>query len=152
MHPVAPWSPMSTAPDLTRPQAPELLAAMQSLGHALGAPDEDPLWVDRTLHRLQVVGEAFAAHVEAAEGADGIYADAVRTDGRLGFRAMRLCREHIALESRLASITALVRSPGVEPMAIRHPIDVLLNELRKHRQRGADLIFEAYQQELGGDG
>jgi hypothetical protein len=157
MYPVAPWpsgaksSVLSTTSEGPRTEAPDLAPAMQALDAALGDPDSDPLWIDRLLHRLSVVEDAFVAHVEETEGKDGVYADAVRHDGRLASRAQRLCREHIALESRMASLKALVRSPDVQPVAVQRPVRALLTELRKHRQRGMDLVFEAHR-DLGGDG
>jgi hypothetical protein len=157
MYPVAPWSSgakssvLSAMSEGPRTEAPELAAAMQALDAALANPDSDPVWVDRIFHRVSIVEEAFVAHVEETEGRDGVYADAARHDGRLASRAQRLCREHIALESRIASLKALVRSPDVQPVAVRRPVRALLTELRKHRQRGADLAFEAYR-DLGGDG
>jgi hypothetical protein len=157
MYPVAPWSSgakSSVLPTMSarpRTEAPDLVAALHSLDELLGDPDSDPLWLDRVLHRLARVEEAFAAHVDETEGRDGVYADAARHDGRLASRAQRLCREHIALESRIASLKALVRSPEVHPTAVQRPVRALITELRKHRQRGAGLVFEAYR-DLGGDG
>jgi hypothetical protein len=157
MYPVAPWSsganPSVLPTTATGPQtkAPDLAAAVHSLEEVVNHPDSDPLWLDRVLHRLSVVEEGFAAHVHETEGKEGVYADAARQDGRLTNRAQRLCREHVALESRIASLKALVRSPDVHPTAIRRPVHALVTELRKHRQRGAHLVFEAYR-DLGGDG
>jgi hypothetical protein len=157
MYPVAPWSSganpsvLPTTATGPRTEAPDLAAAVHSLEEVVNHPDSDPLWLDRVLHRLSVVEEGFAAHVHETEGKDGVYADAARHDGRLVNRAQRLCREHVALESRIASLKALVRSPDVHPTAVRRPIHALVTELRKHRQRGAHLVFEAYR-DLGGDG
>lgn len=132
---------------------PELVRAMRSLGIAARAPaGTDPAWADRVVNRVQLVRTAFVAHVESSEGVDGGYADAARSDGRLTFRAHQLAREHAALDSRLTGLVDLARSPDVRPVAIRRPVEAALAELRRHRERGADLVFEAFQFDLGGSG
>jgi hypothetical protein len=130
---------------------PELLSATQHLDLAVTAPDEDPIWLDRVQHRLDLVRLAFQAHVEATESADGVYADAARADPRLSHQTRRLVREHATLTSALLSLSALARQSGDAPEVVRGQVLTVLGDLRRHRQRGARLVFEAYEHEIGGE-
>ena len=130
---------------------PELLSATQHLDLAVTAPDEDPIWLERVRHHLDLVRRAFQAHVDATESADGVYADAARVDPRLSHQSRRLIREHGALTSALASLSALSSQPSAAPEAVRQQALSVLAELRRHRQRGARLVYEAYEHEIGGE-
>ncbi len=130
---------------------PELLSAMQHLDLAVTTPDDDPVWLERVRHRLDLVRVAFHAHVEATEGADGVYADAARTDPRLSHQARRLVREHATLGSALTSLWGMAAQRIAAPEAVRHQALSVLADMRRHRQRGAHLVFEAYEHEIGGE-
>ncbi len=130
---------------------PELLSATQHLDLAVTAPDEDPVWLERVQHRLQLVRRAFQAHIEATESADGVYADAARVDPRLSHQSRRLIREHGALTSALASLWGLSAQASAAPEAVRQQALSVLADLRRHRQRGARLVYEAYEHEIGGE-
>jgi hypothetical protein len=52
------------------------------------------------------------------------------------------------LYARIDEMTVAVDS--AEPQALRDGLTDLLAELVRHRQRGADLVYEAYSVDIGG--
>jgi hypothetical protein len=59
-----------------------------------------------------------------------------------------LVREHSAVFSALDALAARI---DTEPERLRGWAEDLLRALAEHRQRGADLIYEAYTTDLGGE-
>jgi hypothetical protein len=126
----------------------DLLAAVQGFQYALATPAADPGWrrgIDAELPRLRV---AFATHVELTEGPDGLYAEVLADAPRLVRQVNNLDREHATM---LAALEALARRVDADPERVRSWGSDLLRGLSRHRQRGADLIHEAYVTDLGGE-
>jgi hypothetical protein len=140
--------------DLARTRRAELLAAITALESALAAPAGAPVWAARVQARVEQLASAFEDHVHATEGPDGMYADILRTAPRLRFGVDRLATEHddtrIAIGSLGKLIDDLTDSGPDEVGRIREEGLSLLARLVRHRQRGADLVFEAYAQDIGG--
>ncbi len=42
--------------------------------------------------------------------------------------------------------------PIDDPLALREEVTTLMGQLVRHRQSGSDLVFEAYEVDLGGSG
>ncbi len=146
--------PLPEPVDVARTRRAELLAAMTALERALAAPARDPVWAVRVQARTDRLASSFDDHVVATEGPDGMYADILRTAPRLNFAVDRLASEH---DDARVSITALgklvddLSAPDPEAIErIREEGTNLLARLGRHRQRGADLVFEAYAQDIGG--
>jgi len=112
-------------------------------------------WVDSVRATLVRVRETFAAHVEATEGADGLYQEVLTLAPRLSGAVNRLQREHGDIASALDEVDSRLDDPmsdvDVRVESIRDAGVRLLGLLVRHRQRGADLIYEAYDVEIGGE-
>ena len=93
----------------------------------------------------------FAEHMVVTEGPDGLYAELLDHAPRLARGVHVLIREHAAV---LAAITGL-RLPGRPPETTSTELrgwgGDLLRALSRHRQRGADLVYQAYQIDIGGE-
>ena len=139
---------------VARTRRAELLAAITALEAALAAPARDPVWVARIQASTDRLATAFDDHVEATEGPDGMYADILRTAPRLHFAVARLAAEHDDAKVAIVALGKLVDDlSGPDRDAIERIRDEgtdLLARLGRHRQRGADLVFEAYEQDIGG--
>ena len=139
---------------VARTRRAELLAAITALEAALAAPARDPVWVARIQASTDRLAGAFDDHVEATEGPDGMYADILRTAPRLNFAVARLAAEHDDAKVAIVALGKLVDDlSGRDRDAIeriREEGTDLLARLGRHRQRGADLVFEAYEQDIGG--
>ncbi|HEY9377890.1 MAG TPA: hemerythrin domain-containing protein [Jiangellaceae bacterium] len=140
--------------DLARTRRAELLAAITALESALAAPAGAPVWVARVQARLDQLAGAFDDHVQATEGPDGMYADILRSAPRLRFGVDRLATEHdeigVAIDALNKLIDGLTDAGPDDVGRIRNDGVRLLARLVRHRQRGADLVFEAYAQDIGG--
>ncbi len=150
--------PLPEPVDIARARRAQLLAAINSLERALAVPARDPTWATRVEAGIDRLAEAFDAHVVATEGADGMYAEILRHAPRLSFAVNRLIVEHADAHASIAALGKLAADlSGSVPEAsaelierIREDGTHLLASLVRHRQRGADLVFEAYEHDIGG--
>jgi hypothetical protein len=95
--------------------------------------------------------EAFAQHRAATEGDLGIYADVVNDAPRLARTVDGLVAEHHALDSAIARLARRADEVGTDAETLRHGAMAVLDELTRHRQHDADLVYEAYATDIGGE-
>jgi hypothetical protein len=153
-----PPRPLPEPVDIARARRAQLLAAISAVERALAVPARDPTWATRVEAGIDRLAEAFDAHVVATEGADGMYAEILRHAPRLSFAVGQLVVEHDDARTSIAALGKLVgdlsgstpEAPAELPERIREDGTQLLASLVRHRQRGADLVFEAYEQDIGG--
>ena len=141
-----------TAPDplaAARRHRVELRSAVQAFEAALAVPAGDPSWRKRVGDRLRDLREAFAEHVTVTEGADGLYAQLLDDTPRLACAVRSLVDEHGALAGAIQTLYADATAGEIERLRERG-VD-LLRGLARHRQRGADLVYEAYATDIGGE-
>lgn len=128
-----------------------LLHAIRAVEEALAAPAQEPGWRERVSTRLQSLSAAFADHVMVTEGPAGLYAELLDHAPRLSRRVHGLVREHAAVETALSTLGRRTALPGTTIDELRSWSSDLLRELSRHRQRGADLVYEAYHTDIGGE-
>jgi hypothetical protein len=88
--------------------------------------------------------EAWANHVAVTEGDDGLLADVVEEAPNLAHRVETLRTEH-------AEILELLRacaSPGTAGAPHRPAIDALLAAIDRHRHRGAEVVYDAFNVDI----
>lgn len=116
-----------------------------------GRPDQ---WRAQLLTRTDDLRDAWSAHVRGTEGPGGLW-EQIRTDApRLDGALRRLGREHEGLAADIEALRQELAAAGDdEPRlaSLRERVTALLARLARHRQRGADLIYEAYQRDVGGN-
>lgn len=130
---------------------PSLPGAVPALLRALDGPAGEPHWRARLLQRLGPVRQGFAEHVRLTEGPAGLYAALLHEAPRLDRGVRRLTGEHARIVTTLAALQGAAALPEVPTEELRARVAELLQALRRHRQRGADLLWEAYQADLGGE-
>jgi hypothetical protein len=142
--------------DQVRLRRAELREALGDLEQALAAPAagraED--WGKAVSVALDQIGADWKTHVQVTEGPGGLH-HAIRTASFRLIKAVEaLTEEHAAITVEIDELVAQAEQPcdadAVE--TIRDSATRLLGHIIKHRQRGADLIYEAYQTDIGGDG
>jgi hypothetical protein len=99
--------------------------------------------------QLHAVRAAFAEHVAATEGPDGHYADLVEHAPRLAAGVADLVSEHRTVLRAFDRL--LRRAPVMDEAELRVCAGDVLRDMSRHRQRGADLVYEAYAIDIGGE-
>ena len=95
----------------------------------------------------------FGEHVELTEGREGLYRALLATAPQLSSLVSRLTAEHSQIKKSIDGLLTSVGGPVTTDEAdrIRESATTLLGRLSRHRQRGADLVFDAYQTDIGGE-
>ena len=139
--------------DALRRRRAELRESIGVLEEALAAPATGRAiaWGERVHAALRHIADDFTEHVVVTEGPDGLHADIQNAAPRLARAVTRLAGEHLDLTAEIAGLVAATQAGvvEVEVVAIRDRGVALLAALTRHRQRGADLVFEAFETDLG---
>jgi hypothetical protein len=148
----------SSAPDQApwealRRQRAELRQSMSALELALAAPaPSGQRWAERVNVALVELSADFREHIDFTEGDEGLYVDILTTAPRLSGAVDHLTQEHreiISLVDELLAVTSA--SVSNEVARVRGLGTALLGVLVSHRQRGSDLVYEAYEFDMGGE-
>jgi hypothetical protein len=139
--------------DLRRRRA-ELRESMGLLEDALAAPagGRAERWGDRVHDALVDVADDFIDHVVVTEGPDGLHQSILAGALRLANAVTALAGEHSTITAEIGELVEATEPPLAEDRVneVRERATGLLGHLARHRQRGADLIYEAYQTDIGG--
>jgi hypothetical protein len=128
----------------------QLQRAGRSLARAV-AGQADRGWRERVTARLAVLRAQLTEHVVATEGPGGLYAELLAHAPRLDRPVARLATDHQELLAQVDVLADQLGDRSVPPPALRQRAATLLDELSRHRQRGADLVYEAFATDLGGE-
>ncbi|TGN64801.1 hypothetical protein EXE59_13160 [Nocardioides eburneiflavus] len=152
--------PSSTTPDadlleeLRRHRA-ELRESISALEDALAAPtaSDRGRWVQRVHVAVVELAGDLREHVDLTEGPDGLYRGVLTTSPRLSGAVDALTREHVLIRGQVEGLLARVGASDVvaDVDRVRDLGTALLGRLVRHRQRGSDLVFEAYEFDIGGE-
>jgi hypothetical protein len=153
------WRKVEAMKDLdeVRQRRDAMLRTAAGLEAALATPASDARWPEGVGNALSRLRATLADHVAVTERPDGTL-DQVRDRApRLANQIDRLLGEHVKMTADLERLMDLVdraptdRSPE-ETAAIRERALELLTAIGRHRQLGADLLYEAYDVDVGGPG
>jgi hypothetical protein len=150
-HPSAPER--STLDALRRRRA-ELRESMVALELALAgpAPRGQARWTERVHVALMELLSDLREHIDATEGRDGVYVDVLAGAPRLSGAVSRLTREHAQIRDLLEELLdRTIRPENVDVEEVRGLGTSLLGLLVRHRQRGSDLVYEAFDFDVGGE-
>jgi hypothetical protein len=123
---------------------------VRGLAWAIADIDRDSDWSGRLQRHLDHLYSAFDDHVRVTEGAGGRYAEVVAAAPRLARGVSLLARDHQQLHGALGTLRQRCDS-GAHPADLRRLGAGLLVLLERHRQRGIDLLYEAYGTDIGGE-
>lgn len=134
----------------------ELREALVALEGAISSPvrPAEP-WREGVAARLAALRDAFAEHVAETEGAGGLYDEMQEIAPHVQGKARRLREEHPLLTRAIDDAIARFAGPfpeGADLDARRDDVQRLMGRLIRHRQHGADLVWEAYSLDIGGAG
>lgn len=140
-----------------RAQRADLRNAMIDLERSLARPAPGRVgdWTDDVHEALVGLAATFERHIAVTEGSDGFLAEIGDHSPRLINAINRVCEEHDRIRQELSSILSHVRrlpahSNDEDVETLRDHVMVLVTDLVRHRQHGADLVWEAHAVDIGG--
>lgn len=133
----------------------ELRDSVAAVDTAIAEPiARSAMWRERVRAALAELAHDFQEHILLTEGDGGLYANIRASSPRLATPADRLQAEHGELEPRIEELLALLdkEEPIVDLLGFREDVTTLIGRLVRHRQKGSDLVYEAYDVDIGGSG
>ena len=144
--------------DLASQQRERLRDALVAFEDALSSagPRRAAAWAEGVVQCILRVETEFNSHVDLTEQEDGLYDDILEAAPRLAHRVDQLRQEHneitVALSDCLTRVELVPNTAHADWVsARREECNALLGRLVRHRQRGADLVYEAYSEVGGSD-
>ena len=111
-------------------------------------------WAKEVVLRLEGLAHAIDEHIEITERPEGLYDEISSKAPRLSSKIDRLRAEHPVLRDRTRELIARLQTSGIGqtwPLEeARDDLQRLLGQLVRHRQLGSDLVWEAYNLDIGG--
>lgn len=145
----------AVALDEVRRRRAELRDALGRLEGALAAPTPGRIdgWRHLVRTRLDQLSADFDEHIAVTEGPDGVYDDVVASAPRLARSVDQLRQDHEVILKQLDHCTGLVKAASDDDHVqdIRDSATDLMFRLVRHRQRGSDLMWDAYASDIGGE-
>lgn len=139
-----------------RDRRENLHAAMMAVERAIARPAggraED--WAKQVHEALIDLGSEFERHIATTEEPGGLFEAVNAAAPRLAGQVNRLVEEHKSIRAAIAEALDAVR-PQAHPFGPSEATggrDValdLLNRMLRHRQSGADLVYEAFETDIG---
>lgn len=145
----------SEALDQARFRREALGSAAETLEEFLARPGSDPRWSRRVADAMQGLGAAFDGHRAEVEGDDGLLLQLQQDAPRLSGKIRGMEDEHVTIGLAIDDAARLISSCGGDcgteaVAAIREAAVDVLRAISLHRQKGADLVYEAYSVDIGG--
>ena len=134
----------------------DLHRALVEVEHAISGPAAGRLetWTGEVTKRLVELRDTIEEHIEVTERPDGLYDEIRQRAPRLSGQIDRLKWEHPSLlEGTDQLLEHLHSTPIGDSWTLdeaRDDVQRLLGKIVKHRQQGADLVWEAYNLDIGG--
>jgi hypothetical protein len=131
--------------------------ALVALEVAISSPASKriPDWTRQVTKEAVAVRDAWEQHIDGTEKPGGLYEEIVGLSPRLAGTVDRLRAEHPEITEAVTQMVA--RLEHVEIGGLEWPLDDARDDLQRfigkvirHRQRGADLVWEAYNVDIGG--
>lgn len=121
--------------------------ALNGLESAVAGPSEAEDWVDGVRAALAELRRAFDEHIEVTEGPGGLLEEVRDLAPRLSGEIALIETEHEELMDLVGKVEASL-DQSTDPKAVRNRAMALLPRLSLHRQRGADLVYDAYNVDI----
>ncbi|TQN45811.1 hypothetical protein FHX52_2511 [Humibacillus xanthopallidus] len=141
--------------DQVRTRRAELHDSLSAVDLALeSAIGRGGVWRERLHAALAELAHDFSDHVEVTERPGGIYDRISASAPRLVPAIERQRAEHRDFAEAIDGFLAVLEHGGTvaDLPAFREEVTTLVGRLRRHRQVGGDLVYEAYEVDLGGSG
>ncbi|MFW2381822.1 MAG: hypothetical protein ACN4GZ_08705 [Acidimicrobiales bacterium] len=131
-------------------QRSQLGDAMQRVEEAAAAPAARESWAADLSEQLRKLETAFDQHIIEVQSPTGILNQVVDQAPRLQNAAEHLKREDDRLAKSIDDVIAAAGGSDDLVVDLRESVMEVLVDLSRHRQQGADLLYEAYAVDIGG--
>ncbi|MEX1093871.1 MAG: hypothetical protein WEF28_12060 [Acidimicrobiia bacterium] len=139
-----------TGLDTARKRRIDLRQAMERLENRVARPSATGSWRADVEAALSELGEALDAHISEVEGEGGLLASIVTDAPRLAGQAAEMRAEHDELRTGFDRALEACSGHGkLEPTLVRRRVTSLLGRIALHRQLGSELVFDAYNVDIG---
>lgn len=136
--------------ETARERRVDLRRAMAWLENRVARPSATPAWRVDVEAALLELGEALDAHIGEVEGEDGLLASVVAHAPRLAGQASEMRADHDDLRAGFDRAWAACSGhEELESALVRRRVTSLLGRLAIHRQLGSELVFDAYNVDIG---
>ena len=138
--------------DAARQRRLQLHDAMVALENVAAAPTGSGGWRDRVAAALDDLRGALRVHIEEVESPSGLLVAALDTAPRVAPLVDRLRADHKEIAPAADALAEHIAGsdPTLDSGAMRREVMSILGRLAEHRQKGADLVYEAYEVDIGG--
>jgi hypothetical protein len=113
-------------------------------------------WTEQVRKEMTGVRDAWEQHVIVTEKPGGLYEEITERSPRLVGNIQRLQGEHPSIGEAVDAMVTRLESTEISESgawsldAARDDLQRFIGLVVKHRQRGADLVWEAYNVDIGG--
>jgi hypothetical protein len=134
----------------------DLRDALVEVEQAISRPavGREPEWTKGVVLRLEGLAHAIEEHVEITERPEGLYDEISTKAPHLATKIDRLREEHPVLRDRTQVLLTKLQTTAIGPSwpldEARDDLQRLLGQIVRHRQLGSDLVWEAYNLDIGG--
>jgi hypothetical protein len=134
----------------------DIHAALVDIEEATSSPaiGREEEWTHDVVERLTRLREMFEEHIEITERAEGLYDEILQKAPRLSDKVDHLKEEHPVIRDGISEILARLRTNPVGTtwslQEARDELRSILGRVVRHRELGADLVWEAYSLDIGG--
>ena len=154
---MAPEKKLTPALGEARKRRQTLHDAIVQLEMAISSPAAGRVadWSSQVTKDMVGVRDAFDQHVIVTEKPGGLYEEIMERAPRLVGTVGRLQEEHPSIATSVTELLARLEAGGVGsddwPLdQARDDLQRLIGGVVRHRQKGADLVWEAYNVDIGG--
>jgi hypothetical protein len=114
-----------------------------------------PQWTDLVVKEMTGVKDAFDQHILVTEKPGGLYEEIITRAPRLDGTVRRLKEEHPEIDAKLDAMLRRLKEVPIggdewQLDTARDDLQRFIGIVIRHRQRGADLVWEAYNVDIGG--
>jgi len=115
-----------------------------------------PEWTEFVTKEMVGVRDAFDQHVMVTEKPGGLYEEIITRAPRLDGTVRRLKDEHPDIAEKIGGMVerlekATIGGPEWPLDDARDDLQRFIGTVIRHRQKGADLVWEAYNVDIGGN-
>lgn len=133
----------------------DLHGALVEVEQAISRPaiGREPEWTKEVVIRLEALAHAIDEHIEITERQGGLYDEISSTAPHLSGKIDRLRAEHPELRVETHQLVDRLGDGVGDAWPLneaRDDLQRLLGRIVRHRQLGSDLVWEAYNLDIGG--